>query len=90
MYFRNKKESKNVDTDIKFSDNLFSLSLNQRHQYSDFFTGDIRMYANGKLDTVRRIRKILRPERGHRKGDRRGGRGGSGPREEKCDKDFGI
>lgn len=36
MYFRNKKKSKNVDTDIKYSGNLFSLGLNQRHQYSDF------------------------------------------------------
>lgn len=46
------------------------------------------MYTNGKLDTMRRIRKILRFERGHRKGGRRGGGGGSEPREKKCDENL--
>lgn len=46
------------------------------------------MYTNGKLNTLRGIRKILCSERGYRKGGGRGGGGGSEPRKEKCDEDL--
>jgi len=48
------------------------------------------MHANGKLDTMRGIWKILHSERGHWKGGGRRRRGGSGARKEKCDKDLGT
>lgn len=47
------------------------------------------MHPDRQLDTVRGVGKILRSERGDRKGSGGGGGGGSEPGEGKCHEDSG-